>query len=102
MRSSLTLEDRNNDPQAYDNEEWVYDPRPDFQHGVLPENPILVAFRDGVEFGYYQTVWLADHWRDLLIRGYDFFEKVGDYGQSDRCHATRVLTLLIKIRETND
>lgn len=60
MYSSKALEERNNDPLPY----WVgtidplrsryagpplwrsdHDPRPEFQHGKLEANPILVEFR---------------------------------------------------------
>lgn len=99
MRSSRTLLDRNTDPEAFF---AGAAPAPEFQHGVLPENPILVEFREGVESGDYETMWLARHWRELLVQGYDFSADAGEYLQADRCHATRVLTLLTKIGETND
>ncbi len=104
MFSSRTLADRNNDPApaAFENggerisaeafnepyssirlySNW--EPRPEFQHGVLPENPILALFRTCPEDKAEDWVWGIDN------------------GHNDPAtpaqivHARRVLTLLSK------
>jgi len=106
MFSSLTLEERNNDPEPYkypsgfQNKvggvragEW---PRlirsPEFQHGVLPENPILVEFRktdQNLAPWERAIIWLDD-WNKPW-----FFAT--DCTLAERAFAHRVLTLLSKI-----
>jgi len=107
MFSSRTLADRNSDPAPWldlvtagDKEEirwgdvdwwgkmyYKYDPRPEFQYGALPENPILVAFREkNLDLSWFLNEYNhpTDYW-------------VWEYGVEEVDHATRVLTLLSKI-----
>ena len=123
MLSSHTLEDRNEDPkpwvawpqsdsglppfraaslatiEAIPHREKMdllveKSPRPEFQYGVLPGNPILVGFCEAIDSGEYQSASLATVWACLLATDYDFTEDVGESTQSDRVHAYRVLALL--------
>ena len=105
MFSSRTLADRNNDPkpwwpdgaefdeqrfakgEPYEGEYLYWHPRTEFQHGVLPENPILVAFREkNLDLSWFLNEYNhpTDYW-------------VWEYGVEEVDHATRVLTLLSKI-----
>jgi len=111
MFSSLTLAERNNDPEPWQyfigtrrfaplNQDagnpfsvlWKYNPRPEFQHGVLPENPVLVAFRridQNLAPRERVIIWLDD-WNKPW-----FFAT--DCTLAERAFAHRVLTLLSKI-----
>ena len=115
MLSSKTLTERNNDPTPYrcpeckpgsfaermaEPAEWceldVFDPRPEFQHGKLPANPILVDFRSETIYqgttADWAAVWL-DSWGSI-IQWID-----GDTTTSEeRTHAHRVLTLLATLK----
>lgn len=101
MYSSKTLTDRNNDPEPWldgvggrDNvrdpfapgaSQPAFAPRPEFQHGKLPANPILVHFRN-----YSPSV--ASLWVHRLGLGEP---PVGiEATDADIAHAHRVLHLL--------
>jgi hypothetical protein len=92
MFSSFTLADRNNDPEPYVDRDgrrqnglrpvgyWSTQgsrlaPRPEFQYGIVPGNPILVAFRKN---GNNSVMWA-----DLDRTPTD----------EERAHASRVLHL---------
>lgn len=108
MFSSRTLEERNNDPKAYYEPKareirysqsealtpgpWVRSPRPEFQHGVIPVNPILVKFRE-VQ-GEHTASSRAEDWQWYGLCGnWPYAENLGaSYRQF--VHATRVLSLL--------
>lgn len=66
-------------------------PRPKFQHGVLPENPILVALRADWT-GHENSPFYKSFWRDALI---SLPESTGSPAQIE--HATRVISLLSKL-----
>ena len=111
MFSSRTLADRNNDPypNVWDGHSprdqmrsdtdmfrkgapsslkgYSRKPRPEFQHGVLPENPILVAFREkNLDLSWFLNEYNhpTDYW-------------VWEYGVEEVDHAHRVLTLVSKL-----
>jgi hypothetical protein len=97
MFASKTLAERNDDPEPWMGRGlggtrhggfggWADDhsPRPEFQHGTIPANPILVAFRAGD----YKP-------GDLSVNIFDVeLQKVTR--EQDR-HAARVLTLLASL-----
>lgn len=120
MFSSRTLAERNNDPEPYEQVYFstlyepfsrratsgggaAFSPRPEFQHGKLPANAVLTAFRDaiaptpneGAAFTpQIAREWLWD-WRSFmgLAYGADSFE----VALSEIAHAHRVLTLLASL-----
>ena len=108
MFSSRTLTDRNNDPRPYlvhttagtefrshwllGNEDAEKLPRPAYQYGTLPENPILVEFRR-VQGDH--TAWSrAEDWAFYgLVGNWPFAESLGAT-REQFVQATRVLRLL--------
>ena len=116
--SSKTLEQRNNDPKPmrvddsdgritkgrtrfavgdpymYSNATFLFDQRPEFQHGILPENSILVEFRDSVaelpDLPLSAAEWL-DNWGARIQ-----WANGGPTSREERIHAHRVLTLIVK------
>lgn len=107
MFSSRTLADRNNDPypivshsgtrQSLPRLVFKTDsrkPRPEFQHGVLPENPILLTFREQIlECAGKHSVSECAQLSAYFYEDGDFI----DEPEPMRIHAHRVLTLLSKI-----
>lgn len=112
MFSSRTLEERNNDPKPFEDvitgERWwkatpapgtfdLHAPRPEFQYGKLPANPILVEFRNEV----MAHIGSPSHTTHNLARGYlgdaptwAFMLRRTEYSASEKAHAHRVLSLL--------
>ena len=124
MLSSKTLEERNNDPEPYvlafdgsvrmsaENEFWqsratTRVPRPDFQHGKLEANPILLAYRAYLDDSRIDTA--AGYW----LFGIDTHRAFGGFNDwsipshnfhsltlatnEQREHARRVFVLLIAV-----
>ena len=119
MFSSRTLADRNNDPkpwwpdgaefdeqrfakgEPYEGEYLYWHPRPEFQHGVLPENPILVAFkrrlaRSDDRVKLYDR-WLADMETELAAHDDSYLASLLYTERQHVVHAHRVLTLVSKL-----
>ena len=111
MFSSRTLADRNNDPKPYKcgmkpNQDIrhsnsdvkfcsmpVDDPRTEFQHGALPVNRVLAAFRRQLNNANASDE--ATYWLESLAETSNApFE---DCPPAEIDHAHRVLTLLSKL-----
>lgn len=114
MFSSRTLEERNNDPmpweQVYSSETYApfsrrawggsgaaFNPRPEFQHGVIPANPILVRLR--VFEGKTMHGFARDEFLKSLV-GPNSWQWGEVATRSQLTHAIHFLTLLSSLTPT--
>ena len=102
--ASKTLAERNNDPVVYgtdlngdEDPTVIIAPRPEYQHGKLEANPILVALRDSdstISVGEaLEAVELAEYWNGLP----DEKDHDPEWSVDQVAHAHRVLTLWLAV-----
>lgn len=96
MYSSKSLEERNNDPVPWVEYagETTRQPRPEYQYGKLPANPVLVEFREEWKWRLNWLALLKEWINGIHVDGY--LERNSTPEQ--RAHAHRVITLIATLR----